>query len=193
MNVLVYFSPETLSNSYVVFGDDNGEAVLVDPRAFDVPLFTLIETKGLVIRSVVLTHGTPLAARAVRTLKRIYELEVYGGGDNLEDGRIFNVHRGKHFVSAGLSFHPIPIQGHHTDSIMYQVGDYLFSGDVILAGTMANADAGYGRALLIQSMRELFNQFDDNILLLPLHGPPSSIGIERITNIDLAEDEDPQL
>ena len=38
LKVLVYFSPETLSNSYILCDTQGGKAVIIDPRVFDIPL-----------------------------------------------------------------------------------------------------------------------------------------------------------
>jgi len=193
MNVLVYFSPETLSNSYVIFPDDGSDAILIDPRGFDVPLFKLVESRQLSIRSVLLTHATTLASKTIRTLKRIYTIDVFAGTDVLDAIKINNVHDIKSFSCSGLTISAIAVPGHFADSLMYLIDDKLFSGDVLLAGTMSRADGSYGRALMIQQTREICASLPGYTTVLPLYGPPSTIAIERTINLDLTCDEDPGL
>lgn len=191
MNIMVYFSPETLSNSYILCPEHDNRAILVDPRAFDVPLFQLIDSRKLEIVGILLTHCTPQAGQAIRTIKSLYDPEVFGGSEQIEDIRINNIHQKRSVSIADLHIEAIRIPGLHTDSTLYRVEDCLFSGDVLSAGTMAESDGTYGRAIMIQAVRELLKNLNEGTRVLPLHGPPSTVGIERETNMDILVNEDP--
>lgn len=191
MNILVYFSPEHLSNSYVIFEPGTSAALLVDPRAFDVPLFKLVESRKLEIRGVLLTHSNPLAFQAIRTIRRIYDAEIFGGSDMAGDMAMCNVaHQGR-FDAGGHSIEVLRLPGLHSDSLFYKLDDALFTGDALSAGTMAAGDMSYGRAIMIHQTREILEKLPPETRVYPLHGPPSTVGIENGTNIDLLADENP--
>ena len=59
----------------------------------------------------------------------------------------------------------------------------LFSGDQLFAGSIGRTDFPYGsHEDLSESMRKKVMTLDDDVRVLPGHGPETTIGIERLTN-----------
>ncbi len=59
----------------------------------------------------------------------------------------------------------------------------LIAGDVLFAGSIGRTDLPGGDTnILLQSIREKLFPLPDNTLVLPGHGPPTSIGQEKRTN-----------
>lgn len=185
MKLLVHFSPDSLSNSYVLYEEADRRAIVIDPRAFDLGYFELLQSKNLSVAAVLLTHGNNNTAHAIRTLKRIYQFDSYGGVEANEDIDLINVKSETHFQVGELQIESLFIPGHYLDSIVYRVGDYLFPGDLLSAGLVPDTDGAYGKALLIQCLQESVLEMPEHTLILPTFGPPTSVGIERITNQDL--------
>ena len=185
MKVLVHFSPESLSNSYVLYGEPGSTAIVVDPRAFDIGFFELLESRNLDVVAVLLTHGNQSTAHAIRTLHRVYDFKAYGGMDSNENVSLVNIKSETHFEISGLVVESLFLPGHYLDSIVYRIGPYLFPGDLLSAGLIPDTDGAYGKALLIQCLQESILEMPDRTLVLPTFGPPSTVGIERVTNQEL--------
>lgn len=70
----------------------------------------------------------------------------------------------------------------HQDSAN-QIPELLFSGDTLFAGSVGRTDLwGGDQDLMFKSIRQRILRLDDEIQLLPGHGPDSSIGRERQGN-----------
>ncbi len=183
--VLIYFTPETLSNSYILYEEGSHSAVVIDPRVFDLPLFDLLESHELSISAVLLTHADDKAAHAIRTMQSVYDFAIFGGSDTIEHLPMRNIKPVNQFEAGGFGVESIFLPGHYMDSLVYLIGDYLFPGDIISAGNFVEADSNYGQALLIQCFKETMQEMPEHTLILPAYGPPSSIKIELETNIHL--------
>jgi hydroxyacylglutathione hydrolase len=192
MKVLVYFSPETLSNSYILIPSKESGAILVDPMVFDVPLFNLIQSSKLTIEGILLTEADRNCQKAIRTIQRIYTPRIFGPAQQIGDIDVDFINKDQEFYQTGLQIKTIRPDGLEPESIMYHIDNYLFSGKSLSAGTIASVDASYGRALLILGMRQLCHQLPASTIILPFSGPPSTIAMERLCNIDLLANENPE-
>ncbi|GAS98472.1 glyoxalase II [Mycolicibacterium canariasense] len=73
--------------------------------------------------------------------------------------------------------------GHTPGSVVFRIGRSAFTGDTLFKGAIGRSDllGGSGRALLTSIVNKLL-VLDDDTVVLPGHGPKSTIGIERRTN-----------
>ncbi len=188
LQIYTYFSSESMMNTYVIWHKDRGEALLIDPVELDGGLFEIIEANGLEVMAMLLTHAHEDHFKAVRTVPKIYHnAKIYGGCDQIFDLPVENLKESPRFTVAGFSVDPIFLPGHHSDSLLFHLEGLLFTGDLISAGSLALADGSFGRKLLCQCIHESIFTLSEHTLVLPLFGPPSTIGIERETNIILQE------
>ena len=98
--------------------------------------------------------------------------------------------------AAGLSFTVDHVPGHTRGAVMYRV-DYegpedisqlMFTGDFLFAGSIGRTDlAGGDHPAMIESLTDKLLPLADNIVVLPGHGPQSTVGRERTTNPFLLE------
>jgi glyoxylase-like metal-dependent hydrolase (beta-lactamase superfamily II) len=59
----------------------------------------------------------------------------------------------------------------------------LFSGDVLFAGSIGRVDLpGGSMQEMLTSLRQVILPMSDETIVLPGHGPATSIGIERASN-----------
>jgi glyoxylase-like metal-dependent hydrolase (beta-lactamase superfamily II) len=64
----------------------------------------------------------------------------------------------------------------------------VLAGDVLFAGSIGRVDLPGGSwEAMLQSLREVILPLDDATVVLPGHGPATTIGRERATNPYLAE------
>ena len=95
---------------------------------------------------------------------------------------------GQRVSGAGLTFTAIHTPGHTQGSVCLrlEVDDrrpVLFSGDHLFAGSIGRTDLpGGDHDQLMASMAEKILPLDDDIHVLPGHGPTTTIGRERATN-----------
>ena len=95
---------------------------------------------------------------------------------------------------AGLSLAVDHAPGHTEGSIMFRTpggdsaGELLLSGDVLFAGSIGRTDLpGGDTAAMMRSLATKVLPLDDDVVVLPGHGPETTIGRERATNPFLAE------
>ena len=63
------------------------------------------------------------------------------------------------------------------------VDSLVFSGDVLFAGSIGRTDLpGGNHADMLRSLRTKVQPLPDSVVVLPGHGPSSTIGAERRTN-----------
>lgn len=96
----------------------------------------------------------------------------------------------------GLTFTVDHVPGHTPGTVVYRV-DYdgpedisqiIFSGDFLFAGSIGRTDLNGGsHADMLTSLSSEVLPLADDILVLPGHGPQTSIGQERTTNPFLQE------
>lgn len=85
----------------------------------------------------------------------------------------------------GVDFQVLDVPGHCPGSLclLAKEAGILFGGDVLFAGGVGRWDLPGGDGeLLFRGIREKVYKLDDNITVLPGHGPATKIGIEKRTN-----------
>jgi hydroxyacylglutathione hydrolase len=88
---------------------------------------------------------------------------------------------------AGLQFEVRSAPGHTPGSVVFGTDGpeqpALFSGDVLFAGSIGRVDLpGGSMSEMLASLREVILPMADDTIVLPGHGPATSIGIERASN-----------
>jgi glyoxylase-like metal-dependent hydrolase (beta-lactamase superfamily II) len=85
----------------------------------------------------------------------------------------------------GIDFRVLEVPGHCPGSLCFLWKDerILFGGDVLFARGVGRWDLpGGDRDLLFDGIRTKLFSLEDDIVVLPGHGPATKIGIERTTN-----------
>jgi glyoxylase-like metal-dependent hydrolase (beta-lactamase superfamily II) len=101
--------------------------------------------------------------------------------DHLLDG-------GELVTVAEIDFDTTPVPGHSPASIAYQAGGHLFSGDVLFAGSVGRTDfEGGDMPTLVRSIRRLMDAYPPETIVLPGHGPATTLAHERESNPFLQE------
>ena len=97
----------------------------------------------------------------------------------------FLIEEGASEVIEGVDFQVLLVPGHCPGSLCFleKADRVLFGGDVLFAGGLGRWDLpGGDRDLLFAGIREKVFALDDDVTVLPGHGPATKIGIERQTN-----------
>jgi len=188
VKVFFHYSLYGFSNVYLVGNEESGDALLVDPAEFTENLLDFIESNGYYVRSVLLTHNHIHHVQGLSTLLRIYDAQVYSSSTEVHDIRCKVLHDGDILEVCGMRMEALSVPGHSSDSIVYKIDKLLFTGDTLEAGMIGHTLSRYGNALLREGIeRRVLSQSEDCIVL-PGHGPPSTIGAERRYNLGMAEE-----
>lgn len=182
MTLFFHYSLYGFANVYLAGNDETGEALIVDPAAFTGGLLAFIEDKGYDIKAVLVTHSHVHHVKGLKTLLKIYDAEVYSSNAMIDDTPCRVVHGGETFETCGLLVQALSVPGHSADSMVYKIGKLLFTGDTLHAGLIGHTMSQYGKGLLTDQLsQKVLCQSDDSIIL-PGHGPPSSVGAEKLFN-----------
>jgi len=188
-----HFGLAAFSNAYLIGPDDGGEAVLIDPGAFDGTLLAMIEKNRLDVRHILVTHAHESHVRGVPTALKIYDATAYGIVPLPRIAKHRTVEDGDELELGGFRMRVIWTPGHSPDSVVYHMPPYLFTGDTLYAGAVGSTQGQAAREQLLKSIRQEILTLDDETMIFPGHGPPSKVGIERLLNPDLREGDSQRL
>lgn len=185
MRVFIHNSSYNFANSYIVGPDGPGDALIIDPVGLDVPLLELIENHRYYVRTVLLTTVRQQTVHGVRTLKRVYDAEIYSGYPQVFEFSSRGVERRQTLDLPGVSVEAIPLQHYSRYSLVFRMCGIVFTGIMMSAGLIGERHAEAERLLLAQALRETLTPLPDETVVFPVLGPPSTLGAERRFNADL--------
>jgi glyoxylase-like metal-dependent hydrolase (beta-lactamase superfamily II) len=189
MKIYYHFALEGFSNGYLLGNEKTGEAIIVDPGVMNRELLDHIEKNHFRIDAVLVTHSHESHHRGLQTLLRIYNPRVYAADAELNGKTTILLHGDGSFAAAGYAVRYFAVPGHSPDSLMFQVENILFTGDSLSAGRLGTTNNSYGTRNLKMHLKNKMLSQNDDIVILPGHGPPSTIGAERMFNFELLESE----
>ncbi len=194
-------------NTYVVFRTGLADCVVVDPGFEPAAIVAAIDARGLEPRAILLTHGhSDHIAGNAALRERWPSLPILIGrldapkltdpelnlsapfglpftsppADRLlDDGEVLEV--------AGLALEVRLIPGHSRGHVVFIVRDcrpsVVLGGDVLFQGSVGRSDFPDGDpAALAAGIRGRLYTLPDDTLVLPGHGPPTTVGHERLHN-----------
>jgi len=186
MKLYFHFAVVGFANTYLIGPNGGGDAIIVDPGIMDKELLTLIEGNKYTVRTILVTHHHNSHVKGIRTLKKIYDADIYDFSPYIIDFPSIPIKDGDKFTAAsGIEVEVIEVPGHSSDSLIYHIGGMVFTGDVLAAGRVGNTKNSFSRALLLRSISEKLFSLPETTLVLPGHGPPSSLKAEKMFNPDL--------
>lgn len=183
--VIPYFSPLTRTTCYVVAPRGGTGAILVDPVHVDNDFFSILLKRNLEVRWVLITQPDEDMRHPLSTLCRIFEYTVIAGESELFRYPCRRLRpealEEEKLEPEGISINAIPFLPHSRNSYVYHLGDCLFTGSIVHAGTLGETPSSYNEELLVATVKDhLFTipQAEKDLLMLPSVGPPSTIRAE---------------
>lgn len=194
-------------NAYVVQLPDRTDCLVVDPGFEPEKIIDWLERKGLNPAAILITHAhgdhiagnqalkkrwpeCPLAIGAAdarkltdphMNLSKMFGFNLFSPPADVtfQDGEIY--------TAAGISVQVRAIPGHSSGHVVYLLQDCdpltAFVGDVIFAGGIGRTDFPDGDFdQLADGIRKILYTLPDDVVLLPGHGPKTTVGREKRCN-----------
>lgn len=190
------------ANCYIVYSEDTKKGIVIDPGGDVDDIMTKIEELNLDIEYIILTHGHGDHIGGVLELKSIINVPVAIHKDDeymLRDGNInlssqmamgtieinpdIFLKEGEEVSFGDLKAKVIHTPGHTLGGISLKIGDNIFTGDTLFAGSIGRTDFPKGSyEEIISSIKNKIIIYSDETTIYPGHGPATSVKIEKANN-----------
>lgn len=189
-------------NCYIVY--ENGAGVVLDPGGDAESIINAIDSMGITLKGILLTHGHFDHVGAVKTIKDKYNAPIYMSlADEymVEDpsknvGAMFGLGNFEGFKadkyvkdSEVLNFGEFKLTAYstpgHTPGCVSYLGDnFILSGDTLFKDGIGRYDFPGGDVdVLMGSIERVYMPLEDSIEVLPGHNETTTMGREKELNI----------
>ncbi len=180
------------------------DAIVVDPGAEVSHILAILAAQGLTLRYILVTHAHIDHIAGALALKQATSAPVLYNQDDLPLVAMMDVQAGwlgiatpqvrppdhspadNEILSLGeLHAHILHTPGHTEGSLSVYLPEQnlLLAGDTLFAGSVGRTDLpGGNTGKLLASIRERLLPLPDDTVVVPGHGPETTIGTERRTN-----------
>ena len=190
------------TNSYLVEDEDTKDGAIIDANLEPELMIDLVRKRNANVKAILLTHTDVDHVAGLSALLEafgpipvaVHETERYVLAEGRPLRREFgsrtepietveNLVEGETFRAGSLAFEVLHTPGHSPGGVTLKIGDNLFTGDALFAGSIGRSDFSNSnaRALLEGISEKLLTQPDD-LTVYSGHGPSTTIGRERETN-----------
>jgi glyoxylase-like metal-dependent hydrolase (beta-lactamase superfamily II) len=209
MDVRSFTVGPVAENCYIVRRDGADHGVVVDPGDEPERLLEAIDSLGVAVDAILVTHchfdhigAVAPVAEATGAPVWCPEIEVpvladimsyvpwpgFGPFESYDADE--TVAGGEHLSLAGLEIDVVFTPGHSPGHVTYAIPSEgaLFSGDVLFQGSVGRTDLPGGDwGTLLESIRGLVDSYPEETTIHPGHMGVTTLGAERATNPFLAE------
>lgn len=191
-----------MTNCYIVYDSETRDAMVIDPAWNYRKIDQALQDNQLHLQFIFLTHGHADHIGALQELRNYKNVPVYvGKGDvdlisnsrnnlSMFMGKEIKCESPDYVVTDGeiitlghLKFTALETPGHTPGGISLYGEGVVFSGDTLFRYSVGRTDLYGGSAkTLIDSINTKLKPLPDDTVVLPGHGPSSTIGEERRGN-----------
>ena len=205
MEVSTFTGPGFAENAYLAICGDTGSCVAIDPGRGAGELLRAVESDGLTLEAVYLTHAHLDHVEGVGAVRAAHpdvpiwlhpdDLPLYNGVQRQaamfglsaepQPAPTDEIVPGEPLTFGSCSFQVRFTPGHAPGHVILVAEEdgLAFVGDVVFHGSIGRTDLpGGDMQTLMASIREQVLTLPDATTLYPGHGPPTTVGQERSTN-----------
>lgn len=188
-------------NTYLIADKNTREGAVIDPGGDIKDLMKYIKENFIEVKYIILTHGHGDHIGCVTELKKATNACIIAHSDEKEilldkkKNLSYRMHCGPtefeadEYVNEGdsvnlgdLKLKFIHTPGHTKGGMCIKVGNHMFTGDTLFAGSMGRTDLYSGDNKQMQKSLSRLKNYEDDIIVYPGHGPNTTMGIEKATN-----------
>lgn len=185
------------TNTFLIVTDQR-HGILIDAAAEPETYKKALAEQGATLTHILLTHGHYDHVGAVAALRRETGCKVYldtadALGNDLYPLKSSDVDEAWP-VSGSLAIDELTFTVYHTPghtpgSVVLALGNMLFCGDTLFAGSCGRTDMPGGSGIRMQQSLSMLAESDlrDDAQVLPGHGESSTLGLERRSNPFMTE------
>ncbi len=199
-----------MQNSCVIWNEETKNAAVTDPGGDLDKIESYIESNGLKLKKIFITHGHLDHAGGAFNLSQKYKITIEGPHKEdeflisalEEHGKMYGLSDSKNFLPDrwledgdqleldGINFDVYHCPGHTPGHVIFHNKEAKFAivGDVLFQGSIGRTDFPRGNHEdLINAIRTKLWPLGDDVTFVPGHGPVSTFGQERQTNPYVAD------
>ncbi len=200
MKIKVLPVGELGTNCYLLEDEDSKLCALIDPGDEAGRILEQVEKDGMQVKYILLTHGHYDHTTAVPELhEKLPQAEIYihqadsrGAGGRLfplasqvDDLLLYD--EGDVLQLGGLTIEVMNTPGHSLGSVVLKVGDVLFTGDTLFAGSCGRTDLRGGNYEQMLASLKRLALLEGDYHVLPGHDVASTLERERKSNYYMKE------
>ena len=191
------------ANNYLIADEETKDGALIDCSEMKQEILDDVKNLGINVKYILLTHGHFDHVLGVNDMKNALGAKVYINKgdvfmlDNINQiMSMFGINQkvappeydefvedGQELPLGNTKIKTIYTPGHSEGGVCYLVDDKLFSGDTLFRESVGRTDLYGGNfKTLLNSVKGVLFNLDDDINVYPGHGPSSTIGHEKNYN-----------
>lgn len=205
MKIRTFTGPGFGENAYLVECEESGSCVAIDPGSGAGALCRTVESEGLDLEAIFLTHAHLDHIEGVSTVRDHHpdvpiwlhpdDLPLYRGAPRQaamfgmsadpQPDPTHEIVPGEALSFGGCAFEVRFTPGHAPGHVVFVSADegMALVGDVVFQGSIGRTDLpGGDMQTLMRSIRAEILTLPDDMVLYPGHGPATTVGTERISN-----------
>ena len=193
-----------VENVYIVADDESNEAAVIDPGGEAERILEAIRQLGVTVKYILNTHGHLDHVGGVKQVREATGALFGIHANDIETSRRtpagyvatlvpdfvvppepdMELKEGDEFQVGQVTLRIIETPGHTMGSLCVQGDGVLFSGDTLFQGSVGRTDfpEASTEALADSIRNKLFQDLEDETVVLPGHGAQTSIGHEKMHN-----------
>lgn len=177
-------------HAYLIYGAGELDAVLIDTGYEPIHALEAVLHRRLLLRWILLTHchhdhmeGASLLKAQTGAKVAVPRAEYSTYRSHHREAPDLAVSEGMTIdVGPAVTVSAIPTPGHTAGGTSYRVGGLCAVGDALFAGSTGRAMSPAGYNVLLSSLRTRILTLPVDTILLPGHGPLTTVGHERRHN-----------
>ena len=187
------------TNTYIVYDDAASGCVVIDPGYHAAVILKKVQSLGLTVDAILLTHGHFDHVGAVEDIVEATGCKLWMSESdwsqfpnpvtayfypiaNCDFTEVSFCEEGEVIHGGGLSFHAIHTPGHTHGSMCFRCDHVLFTGDTLFAGSCGRTDLPGGNAKLLRESLSRLGEMDGFLLVYPGHGESTTLAQEKLYN-----------